>query len=132
MFKLLFLIIAVGMAGIFGNYIQNAEMNSVTEILHNSLGIISNPTELGEIHSSVNDFIELRKDRYSSDANLKAAELDQRLNDLRLVQTYCEQKISTLDLAFNDDPYGKLQQMCPILKNFSFSKAAQLFGQFDK
>ena len=130
--KLLMLIMTTGLIGTFTNYIQYAEMNSVSEILQSSFGIITNPAEFDEIRSSVNDFIELRKNRDASDVNLIAAELDQRLNNLELVRTHCNQKIFTLDLAFEDDPYGKLQQMCPILKNLSFAKAAQLFGQFGK
>ena len=126
----MFLIIAIGIAGIFGNYIQNAEMTSVVDLLQGSFGIVSNPDELNDIRSAVKDFAELRQHRNSDDAKIKAAELDQRLNNLELVRTYCKQSISTLDLAFESAPYEKLQQMCPILKNLSFSRATQLFLQF--
>lgn len=131
MLKILFLILAVGIAGISGNYIQSAEMNNVVGLLHGSLGVVSNPGELDEIRSAVKDFIDLRKHRNSEDAKIKATELDQRLNSLELVRTHCTESISTLDLAFESDPYEKLQQICPILKNLTFSRAVQLFTQFD-
>ena len=67
--------------------------------------------------------------RSRPDAKLKATELDDRINSLEIVKNFCNQKISTLDLALENDPYGKLQQICPVLKNLQFSKAAQLFSK---
>ena len=73
------------------------------------------------------DFLKLRNIRSTSEGEALAARLDQRLNNLQLVKIYCEQKISTLELAFEINPYQTLQQICPSLQEISLSKAAELF-----
>jgi len=50
-------------------------------------------------------------------------------NNLQLVKMFCNEEISTLELVFENNPYKKLQQICPELKNLSLPKAAQLFSQ---
>ena len=63
----------------------------------------------------------------SIEAEEFAKKLDERVNSLGLVKMYCQQRISTLELAFEKNPYEKVQQICPTLKNISFGKAVELF-----
>ncbi len=94
------------------------------------LSAITVPTlaEVGEIKQIVNEFIELKKARTSSQENQISAELDEKINNLELVKIHCTQKISTLELADEKNSYQRLQQLCPILKDLPISKAVQLFN----
>ena len=83
--------------------------------------------ELNEIRDIVNGFLVLREIRYSEEAEILAMELDQKINNLQLVKMHCNEEIITLDLAYEKNPYEKIQQLCPALKNLSLSKAAQFF-----
>ena len=83
--------------------------------------------ELNEIRDIVNGFLVLREIRYSEEAEILAMELDQKINNLQLVKMHCNEEIITLDLAYEKNPYEKIQQLCPSLKDLSLTKAAQLF-----
>lgn len=63
----------------------------------------------------------------SIEAEKFAEKLDERVNSLVLVKMYCQQRITTLELAFEQNPYEKVQQICPALNNVSFAKAVELF-----
>lgn len=126
---LLLIIIAVLITAYLNSFTTQAQLGSIIETLHTSSAFIPYVGELSEIRVLVNDFLELRKSPNSPDTKIKAAELDSKINNLDIVRKYCNQKISTLELAFENDPYAKLQQMCPALKKVSFPRAAQLFGQ---
>lgn len=127
------ILILIIMAGLITTYFNSfgtqTELGSIIETLHTSTALIPYVGELSEIRVLVNDFLDLRESRNSPDIKVKAMELDGKINNLELVRKYCNQKISTLELAFENDPYAKLQQMCPALKKVSFSRATQLFGQ---
>ena len=73
------------------------------------------------------EFLVLRTIRGTEDGKELATKIDERINNLDLVKMYCNQRISTLELAYENDPYEKLQQLCPSLKSVSFTKAVELF-----
>lgn len=127
------ILILIIMAGLITTYFNSfgtqAELGSIIETLHTSTALIPYVGELSEMRVLVNDFLDLRESRNSPDIKVKAMELDGKINNLELVRKYCNQKISTLELAFENDPHAKLQQICPALKKVSFSRATQLFGQ---
>ena len=95
-----------------------------------SLIALSYAEEIDIIKKSVNDFMKIKKDPYSKESEELANALDLRLNDLELVKENCNQKISTLDLARQNDSYKKLQSICPILKNISPKQATNLWFGF--
>ena len=120
-------VVIIAFIGIIGNFAPQASLNGAIQNLQISVVTLAYAGEFEEIQMGVNDFLKLRTIRGTSDAEVFADKLDQRLNNLELVKIYCSQKISTLDLANEKNPYLKLQEICPSLKDISFSKAAQLF-----
>jgi len=127
----LFLLVMAGLIAIYFNtYTSEAQTDSnILEPVYTSFALVAYGGELGQIHDIVNDFLQLRNSPHGTDAKLKATQLDDKINSLEIVKNYCNEKISTLDLALENDPYEKLQQICPALKSLQFSKAAQLFGK---
>ncbi|MGQ0791633.1 MAG: hypothetical protein ACT4NJ_05330 [Nitrosopumilaceae archaeon] len=122
-------VFVVGLVGILGSLVPSATMMGIFQYLPTTVVSVAYAGEINEIKSLVDDFIELRNNRNSDDAKELAEKLDQRINNLGLVKQYCNEKISSLKLAFEKNPYDKLQQSCPSLKDLSLTKAAQLFGQ---
>ena len=122
-------IFVVGLVGILGSLVPSATMMGIFQYLPTTVVSVAYAGEINEIRSLVDDFIELRNNRNSDDAKELAEKLDQRINSLELVKIYCGEKISSLKLAFEKNPYDKLQQSCPSLKDLSLTKAAELFGQ---
>ncbi len=128
--RLVLLVLAiVTIIGIFGALGPTASMMGIFQNLSAPIFTIAYAGEISQISSLVDDFIELRENRNSENAEKLAAELDQRINNLGIVKNYCNEEISSLDLAFEKNPYKKLQQTCPELKNLSMSKAVELFRQ---
>ncbi len=119
----------VTILGIFGALGPSGSMMDIFQHLSAPVVTIAYAGEISQISSLVDDFIELRENRSSDNAEKLAADLDQRINNLEIVKIYCNEEISSLELAFEKNPYKKLQQICPELKNLSMSKAAQLFRQ---
>ena len=122
-------VFVVGLVGILGSLVPSATMMGIFQYLPTTVVSVAYAGEINEIRSLVDDFIELRNNRNSDDAKELAEKLDQRINSLELVKIYCGEKISSLKLAFEKNPYDKLQQSCPSLKDLPLTKAAQLFGQ---
>lgn len=128
--RLVLLVLAiVTIIGIFGALDPSASMMEIFQNLSAPIFTIAYAGEISQISSLVDDFIELRENRSSDNAEKLASNLDQRINNLEIVKIYCNEEISSLELAFEKNPYKKLQQICPELKNLSMSKAAQLFRQ---
>ena len=128
--RLVLLVLAiVTIIGIFGALGPSASMMGIFQNLSAPIFTIAYAGEISQISSLVDDFIELRENRSSDNAEKLAEDLDQRINNLEIVKIYCNEEISSLELAFEKNPYKKLQQICPELKNLSMSKAAQLFRQ---
>ena len=125
----LLVVVVVGLVGILGSLVPSATMMGIFQYLPTTVVSVAYAGEINEIRSLVGDFIELRNNRNSDDANELAEKLDKRINSLELVKIYCDEKISSLKLAFEKNPYDKLQQSCPSLKDLSLTKAAELFGQ---
>jgi hypothetical protein len=125
------LIVMAGLVAIYLNtYTSDAQTdNNILEPVYTSFALVAYGGELSQVHDIVGDFLQLRNSPHGIDAKLKATELDNKVNSLEIVKKYCNQKISTLDLALQNDPYGKLQEICPALKSLQLSRAAQLFGK---
>jgi len=124
---ILIAVVVIAFIGIVSNFASQASMNGAIQNLQTSIVTLTYAGEFQEIREAVNDFLKLRNIRSTSEGEALATNLDQRLNDLELVKIYCEKKISTLELAFEINPYQKLQELCPSLKEISLSKAAELF-----
>lgn len=125
----LLVVIVIGLVGIFGGLIPSANMMGLLQNLPAPVLTVAYAGEINQISSLVEEFLELRNNRNTDNAKELAENLDKKINNLQLVKMYCNEEISTLDLAFIENPYNKLQKICPELKKLSFSKAAQLFRQ---
>ena len=124
---ILLIIVIVALVAIFGNLTSQAEMSKTVQNIQASVVTIAYSGEFVEIQQIVNEFVQLKEMGSSIEAEKFAEKLDERVNSLGLVKMYCKQGISTLELAFEKDPYEKVQQICPALKNISFAKAVELF-----
>ena len=128
--RIVLIVLAIfAVVGIFGALSPTGSMMGIFQNLAAPVVTIAYAGEISQISSIVDDFIELRENRSSEDAEKLALDLDQRINNLELVKAYCNEEISSLELAFERNPYKKLQKICPELKNLSMSKAAELFRQ---
>jgi len=123
----LFLIIGFAVFGIANTFLPQGTMTLTVQNLKSSIEMIAYADELDEIPNVVDEFLVLRTIRGTEDGKELAAKIDEKINNLDLVKMYCNQRISTLELAYENDPYEKLQQLCPSLKSVSFTKAVELF-----
>ena len=124
------LIVVAGLIAIYLNtYTSEAQTDNILEPIYTPFVLVAYGGELSQVHDIVSDFLQLRNSPNSPDAKLKATELDNKVNSLEIVKNFCNQKISTIDLALENDPYGKLQEICPVLKSLQLSRAAQLFSK---
>ena len=124
---ILFIIVIVALVTIFGNLTSQAGMSKTVQNIQASVVTIAYSGEFGEIQHIVNEFLQLKDMGSSIQAEEFAEKLDERVNNLGLVKTHCQQSISTLELSHEQNPYEKLQQLCPSLKSVSFAKAVELF-----
>jgi hypothetical protein len=122
-------IVVIAFIGILGNFSPQAIMTNALQNIQTSVVTAAFTGEFNEIEDIVNEFLVLREIRNSEDAQIKAAQLDEQINNLELVKSYCEEKISTLELSRESDPYERLQELCPALKSISLPKAMELFRQ---
>jgi len=123
----LFLIIAFAVFGIANTFLHQGTLTSTVQNLKSSIEMVAYADELDEISKVVDEFLVLRTIRETEDGKELATKIDERINNLDLVKMYCKQRISTLELAYENYPYEKLQQLCPSLKSISFAKAVELF-----
>ena len=123
----LFLVIAFAVFGIADTLLYQGTLTSTVQNLKSSIEMIAYADELDDIPKVVDEFLVLRTIRGTEDGKELATKIDERINNLDLVKMYCNQRISTLKLAYENDPYEKLQQLCPSLKSISFAKAVELF-----
>jgi len=126
--KLFLLVIVVfAVIALVGNLSPQGGMTGAIQNIQSSVVTVAYVGEFNEINDIIKEFIELREMRGSDDAQLDASKLDERINNLGLVKTYCKESLSTMELAFDQNPYERLQEICPALKDVSFSKAVELF-----
>ncbi len=118
-------IIIIAAVGVYGN--MSPQGNMALQNIQTSMTTIAYAGEFDAIKTSVDEFLYLRTIYGTEEGNALAEKLDERLNNLQLVQMYCNEKISTLELVKERNPYYKLQEMCPKLESLSLSKAAHLF-----
>src|SRR3990170_8206409 len=123
----LFLVIAFAVFGITNTFLHQGTMTSTVQNLKSSIEMIAYADELDEIPNVVDEFLVLRTIKETEDGKELAAKIDEKINNLDLVKMYCNQRVSTLELAYENDPYEKLQQLCPSLNSVSFTKAVELF-----
>ncbi len=107
----------------------DGDLSSTIHSVQTSVTTIAYVGEINEIQKAVEDFMVLRTIHDKEERQLFASKIDERLNKLQLVKIYCDKEISTLELVNEKNPYTKLQEICPAMKNVSFSKAAGLFRQ---
>ena len=120
-------ITAFAVFGIADAFLYKGSLASTVQNVKSSIEMIAYTDEISEIPNVVDEFLYLRTIRGTEGGNDLAAKMDEKINNFDLVKMYCNQRISTLELAYENDPYEKLQQLCPSLKSVSFSKAAELF-----
>ena len=121
------LVVVVALVVIYTNLAPQADMNSTIQRLQNSVTTVAYAGEFEQIRTAVDEFMVLRTIRDTPDGNDLAIKLDQKINNLQLVKIYCSQEISTMELVYENNPYKKLQEICPALKDVSFAKAVNLF-----
>ena len=109
------------------NILPQADMNSAIQRFQTSVTTVAYVGEFDEIRKIVDEFMVLRTIYGTEEGNILAAKLDERINNLQLVKTYCTQEISSMELVHQNNPYNKLQEICPTLKDVSFARAIQLF-----
>jgi len=124
---ILLVIVVITLVAFAGNITSQGNMSNTVQNIQMSVVTLAYAGEFNEINEIVKEFIVLREIRNNNDLELKSIKLDERINSLSLVKTYCNEKISTLELVNDKEPYTKLQQICPKLKDISFSKAVDLF-----
>jgi hypothetical protein len=122
------LLIAVALVVIFTNLAPQADMNSAVQRIQNSVTTVAYAGEFEEIRGIVNEFMVLRNNYDTPAGDELAEKLDLKINRLQLVKMYCNQEISTMELAQENNPYKRLQEICPALKDVSLAKAADLFS----
>ena len=124
---ILLVIVVITVVAFIGNITSQGSMSNTFQNIQTSVVTLAYAGEFNEINEIVKEFVVLREIRNTDDLELKSIKLDERINRLSLVKTYCNEKISTLELVHDKEPYTKLQQLCPKLKDISFSKAVDLF-----
>ena len=112
---------------IFTNMAPQADMNVAIQRLQKSVTTVAYAGEFEQIRTAVDEFMVLRTIRGTPDGDVLADKLDQKINNLQLVKVYCTQDISTMELAHENNPYKKLQEICPALNDVSFTRAVNLF-----
>ena len=122
-------IVAVAFVAIFATLMPNASMMGLFQTLPAPILTVAYAGEINQLSTLFEEFLELRENRNSAKAKELADNLDVKINNLQLVKMFCNEEISSLELASLKNPYKKLQTICPELKNLSLSKAAQLFSQ---
>jgi len=120
-------LIIVALVGIFGNISSPGDLGTTFQSLQTSITTVVYAGEIEEIRTAVDEFLVLRTIQGTQDGKVLAEKIDERLNNLELVKMYCEQEISILELSYEYNPYEKIQQICPKLKDLSFLKAVELF-----
>lgn len=121
------LLVVVFLFVIVTNILPQADMNSAIQRFQTSVTTVAYAGEFDEIRKAVDEFMVLRTIHGTDEGNILAAKLDERINNLQLVKTYCTQEISSMELVHQNNPYNKLQEICPTLKDVSFARAIQLF-----
>jgi len=115
------------LVALFINLSPDGDLNSTIQSIQTSVTTIAYAGEFNEIQKAVEEFLVLRTIHEKEEKQLFASKIDERLNKLQLVKIYCDKEISTLELVNEKNPYTKLQEICPAIKNIPFSQAAGLF-----
>jgi hypothetical protein len=124
---ILLLLAVVALVVIFTNLAPQADMNSTIQRIQNSVTTVAYAGEFEQIRTAVDEFMVLRNIRDTPEGDDLAVRLDEKINNLQLVKVYCNQEISTMQLVNENNPYKKLQEICPALKDVSFARAVNLF-----
>lgn len=102
-------------------------MSKTVQNIQASVVTMAYSGKFNEIQQIVDEFLQLKEMDSSIESEKFTEKLDEQVNSLVLVKIHCQQRISTLKLAFEQNQYEKVQQICPALNNISFAKAVELF-----
>jgi hypothetical protein len=131
MIRLLVLALIVALPIIFfAQASSNGVMNSSESNDIPTLDLIYGAQDIPKIKYIVDEFLELQKIKDTPQAQQKANDLDIEINQLILVEKYCNEKPSSLYLAHSSNPYQELQEICPKLKSLEFSEAFSMWNKF--
>ena len=101
------------------------KLESIQEKTSDFIGQVQLLKEQNEIRQCVSDFAKLRNISGQERSEL-AKQLDDKCNNLKSTQKYCDSKIDSLSLSTEKRPYQKLQEICPKLKEYSLDRASSL------
>lgn len=98
---------------------QAQQKSDIVRRLETVIQTLRNLGELNDIRLALQDFEKLRTNNELTNIQREtmANQIDNRINSLDSVRDNCDQRISSMDLAFEDDPYKSIQDICPILKS---------------
>ena len=131
MIRLLVLALIVALPIIyFAQASSDGVMNNSGNHEISSFDLIYGAQDIPKIKYIVDEFLELREIIDTPQAESKALELDKEINQLVLVEKYCNEIPSSLDLARASNPYKELQEICPELDSIDFSKAVSIWENF--
>lgn len=131
MIRLLVLAIIVALPIIFfANATSEGVMSPSDDKEISSFDLIYGAQDIPKIKYIVDEFLELREIRNTPQADSKAQQLDLEINQLVLVEKYCDEIPSSLYLAHASNPYKELQEMCPSLSSIDFSQAISIWNNF--
>ena len=122
------ILLIIPIVGIIGFLTFQGEMMSIMDTVHTSIFMFVYADELEKMKPFVHGFFELQQTISLPYAIQNAERLDESINDLEFVKKFCDKKISTFDLAHEQDPYKKLQEICPPLRGIHYSKVVELVG----
>lgn len=108
------------------------EQSQIISKLRTVFSLAKNLDEINEVQIAVAEFQELRKTEGIDKAE-KAREIDDRVNSLEITKELCNgQRISTIELSEESDPYSALQKKCRGLDSTSARDAYELLYNNDE
>lgn len=122
------IILVLPLVGMISYLTIQGEMTKMIDDANISIFMFVYAEEIENIQPLVHGFFELRQSIAEPYALEVAKKLDKRVNDSDFVKHLCNEKISTFELAKENEPYKTLQEICPPLKVVSYSKAVEIVG----
>jgi len=107
---------------------QTQEKSGIISKLETVYNRLKQIGELNDIRLAIQDFQKLRDndDLTPIQKEALANQIDNKINAMNSVKENCTQRINSLELAFIDNPYQQIQEICPILKNTPLQKASDI------
>lgn len=116
-----------------GDSIQDKIKDATDEVV----SVVKQVSEANEIRLLVGEYTVLgdkvkNKEISNDEARIISQQLDIRTNNLEIVKKNCWSRISTYELALQENPYQGLQEICPELKKYNFEEAQKLIDLLPK